>query len=134
MHERVIGPYVPEDATKRPAGAAVSAEGMVICVTCQQQIPLVKADVVGLGYRCTTCSQKAELAKLMGAGDAGSHFTASERRGLANSGLILALCGIPVLLLGALAFWFVSIKGGVILFGIGAGMMSVGFARRGAAQ
>lgn len=133
MHERLIAPYVPEEAKQRPAGAAVDGAGMVSCVACQQRIPLTKADVVGLGYRCVPCTHKAELAKLTGGGDAASHFTANERRGLTTSGTQLVIGGIGVLILGGLLLPF-AIKPGIIVLVAGATMLSIGLGRRSAAH
>jgi len=44
-----------------PARAAVAADGMVACVTCSARLPVGEADVVGLGYRCTACTDAARL-------------------------------------------------------------------------
>jgi hypothetical protein len=49
--------HVP-DVTK-PAGAAVDAHGEVTCVACGKHLPVGDADIVGLGYRCAACSEKA---------------------------------------------------------------------------
>jgi len=94
-------PYVSSEALRKPAQAVVDAGGNVTCVVCRASVPLAKADVVGMGYRCVPCSHRAELAKLTGGGDAASHFSASERAGLSSSGTQLMWLGIGVLVLGA---------------------------------
>jgi hypothetical protein len=134
MHERFIDPYVPEDALKKPEGAVVDQAGLVTCVACQQSIPLAKADIVGLGYRCVPCGQKASIASLTGRGDAGAHFTSRERSRLSETGIQLAFVGVGVIALGALVLPFGLLKlGGIGIMG-GISVVAVGLARRNAAK
>lgn len=129
---RDLDPYVPLEARTQPAGAKVEA-GQVSCVICQAKVPLADADVVGMGYRCSACSQRAELAKLTGGGDAASHFSASERQHLAASGLWTIYGGVAVMILGIalLGFWF--LRSGIACLVGGGAMIGVGLARRNAA-
>lgn len=50
-------PHVPD--LSRAPGAVIDAHGEVACVACGKHIPLGDADIVGLGYRCITCSERA---------------------------------------------------------------------------
>lgn len=129
-------PYIPAGALQRPAGATVDAAGQVRCVVCQTQTPLAKADVVGMGYRCAPCSHKAELALLTGGGDGAAHFTASERKGLVESGMLVVFAGIGVMVLGLLLLVVLApyIRWGVIALVGGGSMIGAGLARRNAAN
>ena len=49
--------YVPD--LSRPPGADVDAHGEVTCVACGKHVDVNAADIVGKGYRCTTCSELA---------------------------------------------------------------------------
>lgn len=126
-------PYVPPGALVKPAGAVVDEHGLVACVTCGARIPLSSADVVGMGYRCTRCTHRAEIGQLTGAGDAASHFTAGERKEIANSALITIAGGVGAMLLGIVLFalWFRRIGIACVVGGIA--MIGLGFARRDAA-
>ena len=81
--------YVPDLAP--PVGAKVDA-GHVICVVCGARVALAQADIVGQGYRCTPCGQRAELAALGGADDDPAlHLSHGDVVGLSASGARLAL-------------------------------------------
>lgn len=96
-------------------------------------MPAKSCDVVGMGYRCAPCSHKAEIARLTGGGDAGSHFTAGEREHLANAGMLTVLGGSVVILAG-IGLAFIRLFLGIALVTGGISMIAVGFARRGAAR
>jgi hypothetical protein len=127
-------PYIPAEALERPAGAAVHRGNQVACVTCQTMIPLAKADVVGMGYRCQPCSQRAELALLTGGGDAAAHFSSAERKSLSESGLYLIYGGGLVLLLGMVLIGFLFFRWGIAVMIGGGVMMGTGLSRRNAAH
>ena len=127
-------PYVPPEALYKPAGAAVDAEGQVACVTCQTRVPVATADVVGMGYRCAACSHKAEIARLTGGGDAASHFSANERQHLASAGMVTAIGGGAVILLGVALIAFARLRYGALCVVGGISMIGVGLTRRSAAH
>jgi hypothetical protein len=97
--------HVPSDLSK-PAGAAVAADGPVRCVRCDQSIALACADIVGQGYRCAPCTQRAHVAALSsGADDVSADLSPSDRDELHRSGarlfgpgLALLVCGIVCVL------------------------------------
>ena len=72
---------------------------------CGNQVPLNTTDIVGQGYRCTPCSQRAEVAVLQGATD-NSHMSSSSlnrSRGSATGAIAggAAMLGLGVVLMGA---------------------------------
>ncbi len=127
-------PYIPAEALQRPVGAVVDAAGQVTCVVCRATVPLAKADVVGMGYRCQPCSHRAELALLTGGGDAASHFSQAERAGLSQSGLHLIYGGLIAMVAGVGFLGFLFLKLGVIMLVGGGAMIGTGLARRNAAH
>ena len=57
MTDRPRPLYVPD--LTRPPGADIDANGEVVCVACGKHVDVNAADIVGKGYRCTTCSELA---------------------------------------------------------------------------
>jgi hypothetical protein len=88
---------IPEGFDQKPAGAAVSDDGMVACVTCRTRVPLAQADIVGQGYRCARCSQQASVNALAGRSDVGAHLDRAQREGLHRSGVQLLLGGLAMI-------------------------------------
>jgi hypothetical protein len=129
MLDERITPYVPAEALHRPAGAVVN-DGMVTCVACQKILPVANADIVGMGYRCVPCSQKASIAKLTGRGDAASHFSATEREGLKESGSQVIWWGVGMLFLGALLLFAMFFKLGTAMTLAGVIAIAIGLGRR----
>ena len=125
-------PYIPAE-TFRPPPAA-NHDNQVACVICRAMAPLAKADVVGMGYRCQACSHEAELAILTGGGDAASHFSAAERKGLSRSGLTLVVMGALVMLLGVVLLGFLRPRWGLMTVVGGVAMMGTGWSRHQAAH
>lgn len=129
--------YVPDLAP--PVGARVDA-GHVTCVVCGARVALAQADIVGQGYRCAPCGQRAELAALSGAGDDPAlHLGHSDVVGLAASGGRLALLGAALLALGIVAIAYLvhvgaRVSPGVWLACLGGGLAATGLRRRGIAR
>jgi DNA-directed RNA polymerase subunit RPC12/RpoP len=73
------------------ASAPVPAAAEVTCVTCARRIPLARADVVGLGFRCTDCSLRAELGELTGKPDVAAHLQTEDRARFAAQGRAIAI-------------------------------------------
>jgi hypothetical protein len=132
MLDERIAPYVPREALQRPTGAVVN-DGMVTCVSCQAILPVAKADIVGLGYRCVPCGHKAHLTRLTGGGDAASHFTEDERDGLRASGDAVMWAGIGITIASAIAMAALMLKLGTAGLLIGVITIIIGVARRNAA-
>ncbi len=133
MLDERIAPYVPAEALHRPAGAAIN-DGMVTCVSCQKILPVAKADIVGMGYRCVPCSQKASIAKLTGGGDAASHFSVNERDGLKESGSHVIWAGVGITFLGVLMLFGMFLRTGTMATLIGVIAIAIGIARRNASR
>jgi hypothetical protein len=134
VRDQPTAPYVPAEALRLPAGAVIDSAGHVTCVTCKASVALAKADVVGMGYRCAPCSHKADLALLTGGGDAASHFSAAERRGLSESGMLLVVCGGLALLAGVVLIAMLFYRVGIAVLVGSCGMISAGLARHNAAH
>lgn len=129
--------YVPDLAP--PVGAKVDA-GHVTCVVCGARVALAEADIVGQGYRCTACGQRAELAALNGAGDDPAlHLSHGDVVGLAASGGRLAFLGMVLLALGLAAIAYLvhigaRVSPGLWLACFGGGLAATGLRRRGIAR
>jgi hypothetical protein len=134
MLDEHIRPYVPEEALRRPEGAAVDDAGLVTCVGCQMKVPVAKTDIVGLGYRCVPCGTKASISKLTGGGDAASHFTDHERSGLRASGGHVMWGGAGVIVLGVVLLFAMYLRTGTAAVLIGIITMVIGFQRRKASE
>src|SRR5215471_11286101 len=81
----------------------VPAADRVTCVHCKQVVPLAETDVVGLGYRCRACTDRAEIDEENGEPDINDHLNAADRAQFAAWGRRLALRGLGLsLLLAAL--------------------------------
>ena len=74
--------------------------GTVLCIACRGKFPPSCVDIVGQGYRCTACSQRAEIERLNGGSEAASHFTPAERERLRASGSAALWIGVGSLILG----------------------------------
>jgi hypothetical protein len=129
-----IAPYVPQDALRRPEGATVDENGLAACVVCKMKVPVAKADIVGMGYRCQPCGVKASIDKLSGRGDASSHLNESERIGLRANGAMVMWGGAGMVVLGALLFLATYIRSGTAAAMIGVIAIAIGFARRKASE
>jgi len=118
-----------------PAGAAVDADGHVTCLACGVKLPLSKADVVGLGYRCLACTEKAELAALTaGASDVAVNLSAGDRKALRRAGWKLIAPGVLAIVAGIAVAAFASARpAGYLIFG-GIGSCMLGFWRMRAAR
>lgn len=104
---------------KKPAGLA--DDGTVACVACGRRIPLRTADIVGTGYRCGSCSQRADMAALgSGAADNRTHLDAGDRAAIAKSGAAEIWIGL-LLIVGGLA-----VLGLLATVGFGVGLMVSG--------
>lgn len=115
--------HLPEIAP--PPGARID-HGQVACFVCARIIPLASADIVGQGYRCATCSQRAEFARLGGSADDPSlHLDAGDAKRLAASGARASLVGLAMVVGGlGLAWWHpfdVGIGSGLALAATGVG-------------
>lgn len=64
----------------------VAAADRVACVHCKRVVALRETDVVGLGYRCRACSDRAELGELTGAPDVSDHLVAADRARFSAAG------------------------------------------------
>ena len=99
MSDRHPPIHVPD--LSKPAGAAVDAHGEVTCVACGKHLPVGDADIVGLGYRCAACSERATADD-----DVAANLPPSERSLLQKlpkrSSFVLAGC---VLLAVAVVMW-----------------------------
>lgn len=71
---------------------------------CGNQVPLNQTDIVGQGYRCTPCSQRAEVAVLQGAND-GAHMSSSTLRGHRTNATATIVIGIASICAGG---WFLA--------------------------
>lgn len=99
---------VPEHLEKA-AGAEVAADGTVACIGCQHRLPVAEADIVGMGYRCTRCSQQASIAMLSGGrSDIRAHLDERDRRKMYRDGAIMVVLGI-VMMIGGTALAFTEI-------------------------
>jgi hypothetical protein len=118
--------FVP-DLTK-PAGALVDASGNVTCVTCHTTLPQAKADVVGLGYRCPTCTGKAELAKLTGGpSDIDANLSGGDREALRAFGWKAVGLGVVMIGGGLAIYAFVGpLRIGTYLIVAGIGSIMLG--------
>ena len=122
-----------------PVGAKVDA-GQVICVVCGARVALAQADIVGQGYRCTPCGQRAELAALGGAGDDPAlHLSHGDVVGLSASGARLALLGGVLLAIGVAAIVYLvhigeRVSPGIWLACFGGGLAATGLRRGGIAR
>ena len=56
----------------------------VVCVRCGGTVPAARADIVGTGYRCDTCSVQAEVTE--GVDAVTDHIDPAERQRLASQG------------------------------------------------
>jgi len=114
----------------------VPATTLVTCVHCQRQLRPADADVVGLGYRCSPCSLRADIGELTGAPDVSDHLAADDRarfaergRQLANRAVLvstamtlfalLLLVATPALSGAALKLLFMALVGGLAVGGYG---------------
>jgi hypothetical protein len=131
MLDERIQPYVPQEALQRPAGAVVN-DGMVTCVTCSTILPIAKADIVGLGYRCVPCSHKAHVRKLTGGGDAASHLSANERSGLRESGTQVVWGGAGLIFVGVVLIFALFLRTGAAAILTGIIAIAIGLARKNA--
>jgi hypothetical protein len=119
--DRAPAPYVPD--LSRPTGAAVDAAGNVTCVVCATQLPMAKADVVGLGYRCPACTAQAQIRELQtGTTSASADLSESDRAAMRAHAQQMIWGGVGLTLLGALLTPFFR-KGFVVLI---AGLGSIG--------
>lgn len=134
MLDERIAPYVPEGALRRPEGATIDDQGLVTCVGCKMKIPVAKADIVGMGYRCQPCGVRASIDKLGGRGDASSHLSDTERSGLRANGTMVMWGGAGTIALGGLLFLATYIRTGTAAILIGVIAIAIGFARRKASE
>ena len=134
MLDERISPYVPAEALRRPEGARVDNDGMVTCIACAKALPVADADIVGMGYRCVPCSQKASITKLTGGGDAAAHFSEVEREGLVQSGASVIWAGVGLIALGPLLFVGTFVKTGTASVLCGVIAIAIGLARRNASK
>src|SRR5688572_3444544 len=83
------------------------ADGPVDCIQCGVRKPLREMDVVGLGYRCSTCTGKAQVAALSGANDLHHNLSRGERDAMHAAAVKAIPASISVAVLGAclLPFW-----------------------------
>jgi hypothetical protein len=97
---------------------------LVMCMQCGNQVPLNQTDIVGQGYRCMPCSQRAEVSVLQGATD-GAHMSSSSLRGARGNATASIVIGIGSICVGG---WFlVSTDGQVGKFlAIGGAISLVG--------
>jgi hypothetical protein len=107
---------------------------MVGCVICHRAVPIEQTDIVGQGYRCTPCSQRAVVDQHSGKQRNADHLSASERAYLHRSGTNMIVFGVLGLVVGA-AIAIVALGVGAKIAGASialtsAGGMSLGFARR----
>lgn len=108
-----------------PPGAQIE-RGQVTCVVCARAVLLASTDVVGLGYRCAPCSQRAEFARLGGGGDAPSlHLDSGDANRLAASGDRSTLLGLVMLVGGVALAWWQPLDVNAI-YGIGIGVSGIG--------
>jgi hypothetical protein len=63
----------------------VPARATVSCVHCSRVVPLAETDVVGLGYRCRACTDRAEIGELVGRPDVADHLDIADRARFAES-------------------------------------------------
>jgi hypothetical protein len=124
---------------RRPAGAVIDAAGKVLCIACGMRLPIARADVVGLGYRCGSCSGAAQIAELdRREADLAANLTPSEQARLPRllTGPQLILLGVGALVL-AVVLWIATV-GVPLLRGIpapvwagiaGSGMIAIGLTR-----
>lgn len=128
---------VPPGAFTPPAGAAVDADGRVGCVGCGVRLPMAGADVVGQGYRCPPCSQRAQIAELHGHSDAGAHFSPTDRTRLRAAGTRQILLGVLALMGALVAIAALSERSGAnaaaALGVVGVGLLVTGFRQHHAA-
>lgn len=124
--------FVPDLAP--PLGARVE-HGQVTCVVCGAQVALAQADIVGQGYRCAACSQRADLAALAGAAaDPALHLSHGDVVGLTASGRRLTWLGLLLLAIGAAATAYLidigaRVSPGVGLVVFGGGLTATGLRR-----
>lgn len=120
--------FVPD--LRKPAGAAIDGDGNVACVACGGKLPMVKADVVGQGYRCPPCSAKAHIEALStGRGDAAANLDAAEREAMHASGVRLMGTGIAAIVGGLCVFLIGLPKAGGFLFIAGLAGAGSGYSR-----
>jgi hypothetical protein len=101
---------------------------------CSGRFPVAKMDVVGQGYRCSSCSARVEIAGLVsGRGDAAANLSAADRGRLRASGTNYLLGGIALAVLGGVMF-VVTVRVGLVTFVAGLSLAGVGIARRNAAR
>ena len=96
---------VPEHLEK-PADAEVAADGTVACIGCRRRLPVAEADIAGMGYRCTRCSQQASIQVLSGGrSDIRAHLDERDRQKMYRDGAVMLALGIVVMIGGTgLAF------------------------------
>jgi hypothetical protein len=99
--------HVPEEALRKPKGAAVGADGKVACVSCGGRFPLSAVDIVGQGYRCAPCTHQAHVVSLDRGGenvDASAHLSRDARDHLREQGTTMLLGGAALLAVGIVIF------------------------------
>jgi hypothetical protein len=109
--------FVPD--LSKPAGAAIDEHGNVACVTCRTRLPLARMDMVGQGYRCTPCSNKAQITSLVtGQEDISANLSSGDRTSMRKSAI------------GLMGLGAAGIVGGIVVvaaFGIGRWIIAGGF-------
>lgn len=132
--------HVPEEALRKPKGAAVADDGTVKCISCGERFPVSAVDIVGQGYRCAPCGHQAHVASLeRGVNvDAGAHLSKGTRQELMKTGKTMVLFGVVVMVLGAGLFVAllkedIGQKLGGIIVAAGAGLAITGSMKKEAA-
>lgn len=121
------------------ASAPVPATDVVTCVACGKRVPLARADVVGLGYRCNDCSLRAEVGELTGSPDVAAHLQVEDRARFAAQGRALAIradvmagvmtLGAVALVVVSRAFFMVAYKLVMAAIGVSLGVGGIGLER-----
>jgi hypothetical protein len=120
--------FVPD--LRKPAGAAIDADGNVTCVTCGTKLAMARADVVGQGYRCPPCTGKAHVEALSnGTSDAAANLNPAEREAMYSSGQKLLGTGIAAIIGGVCLFLIGLPRAGGFIFIAGLAGAGSGYSR-----
>jgi hypothetical protein len=133
--------HIPDEALRKPKGAAIGEDGKVGCISCGERFPLSAVDIVGQGYRCAPCGHQAHVASLDRGGenvDASAHLSRGLREdlkrqatGLIAGGIALVIAGIAIIAVTVAADIGTKI-GGLVIAG-GVGMIVTGSMKKSAA-
>jgi hypothetical protein len=89
---------------------------MIQCVTCGETVAMAEADIVGQGYRCAPCGQKASIASLSGRGsDIADHLTPEERERNMQKFRVLAIGGAGITIVAVAMIVAGLFKSGFVL-------------------